>query len=112
MNVSSAWRSRLGSSASIYPKYVEVLYVYGSSIFGMTILISAISLPELFSLDEMRNVFLLYFLAAESIIGACFSPDADTTTTSVIDEIFASLASISDSVAKKAPRFRKRIRPV
>jgi hypothetical protein len=38
------------------------------------------------------------------MIGACFSPDADTTTISVILGILFSFPSTSDSVAKNAPR--------
>lgn len=88
MNSSSLKRSSVGSSASIYPKYVDILYVYGSRIFGMMTLSSAILRAELFSLDDMRKVFLLYFFAVLMIIGACFSHEAERTTTSVICCIF------------------------
>ena len=112
MNSSSLERSSVGSSASIYPKYVDVLYVYGSRIFGMMILSSTILRAELFSLDDMRKVFLLYFFAVLTIIGACFSHEAERTTTSVICCMFWSFFSTSASVPKYAQRLRKRIRPV
>jgi hypothetical protein len=68
------------------------------------ILISAISRPVLFSEDDMRKVLFQYFFAILRMIGACFSPDADTTTISVILGILFSFPSTSDSVAKNAPR--------
>jgi hypothetical protein len=78
----------------------------------MMILSSAILRAELFSLDDMRKVFLWYFFAVLIIMGACFSHDAERTTTSVMLSIFWSFFSTSVSVARNAPKFRNNIRPV